>query len=94
MKFFLLIILLLWPCMAVGGDGTMSPSIKDVKAKYEKQLLRMPGVVSVGIGRNENGQPAIIIGLDEPNPETEARLPQNLEGYPVEVQTVGKIRVQ
>ena len=72
----------------------MSPSIKDVKTKYETQLLQMPGVVSVGIGRDEIGQPAIVVGLDGPNPATEARLPAQLEGYPVRVQMVGKIKAQ
>ena len=72
----------------------MSPSIKEVKAKYEPQILQMAGVVSVGIGLDKNGQQAIIIGLDGPNPETEARLPTDLEGYPVRVQTVGKIKAQ
>ena len=88
----MLIILLVLPVAAMGGDSDMTSSIKDVKAKYEAQLLQMPGVVSVGIGHNENGQPAIIIGLEGPNPETESQLPTTLEGYPVTIRTVGKIR--
>jgi len=94
LKFKLLIIWLLWPAVVMGGEGAMSPSIKDVKAKYEAQLLQLPGVVSVGIGRDENGQAAIIIGLESPNPETESKLPTNLEGYPVKVRIVGEIRAQ
>ena len=72
----------------------MTTGIKDVKAKYEAQLLQMPGVVSVGIGRDESNRPAIIIGLEGPNPETESKLPESLEGYPVRVRTVGKITAQ
>jgi hypothetical protein len=94
LKFHLLIILLVLPAVAMGGDYDMSPSIKDVKTKYEAQLLQMPGVVSVGIGRDENGKPAVIIGLESPNPETESKLPTKLEGYPVRIQTVGQIKAQ
>ena len=94
MKFHLLIIILMLPAAAVGGDSDMTSSIKDVKAKYEAQLLLMPGVVSVGIGHNKNSQPAIIIGLEGPKPETESKLPTTLEGYPVSIQIVGKIRAQ
>lgn len=94
MKFHRLLILLLLPVVAMGGACDMSPSIKVVKDKYEAQLLQMAGVVSVGIGLDKNGQQAIIIGLDGPNPNTEARLPTELEGYPVRVQTVGQIKAQ
>ena len=80
--------------MAMGGACDMSPSIKEVKNKYEAQLLQMAGVVSVGIGLDKNGQQAIIIGLDGPNPKTEAQLPTELEGYPVRIQTVGQIKAQ
>ena len=91
MKFYLLIILLVLPVVAMCGDSNMSSSIKDVKTRYEAQLLQMPGVVSVGIGRNENDKPAIIIGLQRPDPDTESKLPTALEGYPVAVRTVGKL---
>ncbi len=69
----------------------MSSSIKDVKTRHQAQFLQMPGIASVGIGRDENGKPAIIIGLESPDPETESKLPATLEGYPVRVQTVGKL---
>ncbi len=91
MKFQLLIIVMAVIAAAMGGSCDMSPSIKDVKAKYEAQLLQVPGVVSVGIGRDESGQPVIVIGLESSNPETESKLPKRLEGYPVRVHTVGKI---
>ncbi len=72
----------------------MSPSIQETKQQHEARLLAMPGVVSVGIGRNEAGDPAIIVGLDRSRPETETRLPQSLEDYPLLVQIVGPIRAQ
>ena len=72
----------------------MTSSIKDVKKRHEARLLELPGVVSVGIGLNRNGQSAIIIGLDGPNAESEGQLPSMLEGYPVEVRIVGTLRAQ
>jgi hypothetical protein len=72
----------------------MTSSIKDVKKRHEARLLKLPGVVSVGIGLNRNGQSAIIIGLDGPNEEREGQLPSMLEGYPVEVRIVGTLKAQ
>ena len=72
----------------------MPNSIKDVKTQHEERLLQIPGVVSVGIGLDENGKPAIIVGLERPDPETESQLPSQLEGYPVVVRIVGRIKAQ
>ena len=72
----------------------MPPSIKDVKSRHEKRLLQLPGVISVGIGKDENGIPAIIVGLKSSNPQTESQLPTRLEGYPVQVRVVGEIKAQ
>ena len=94
MNFQLLTILLVLTAVFMGGACDMSPSIKEVKARYEPQILQKAGVVSVGIGLDKNGREAIIIGLDGPNPETEAHLPSELEGYPVIVQNVGRIKAQ
>ena len=70
----------------------MSPSIQEVKKKHETDLLAMPGVVSVGIGLDKAGQPAIIVGLDGPRPETREQLPPDLEGYTVSTQIIGTIK--
>jgi len=91
LKSDLLFILLVLPALVMCGDNKMSSSIKDVKTRHESRLLQMPGVVSVGIGRDENGQPAIMVGLKSPHSETESKLPASLEGYPVRVRTVGRI---
>ena len=72
----------------------MSPSIQEIKKRHENQLLTLPGVVSVGIGRDKDGNPAIIVGLDGLHPEIEAQLPGSLENYPVLVEIVGPIKAQ
>jgi len=94
MIFRLLIILLVLPAIATSEDNKMPNSIKDVKTKHEERLLQLPGVVSVGIGQDKNGNQAIIVGLEHSDPETESQLPTLLEGYPVVVRVVGRIKAQ
>jgi len=72
----------------------MSPSIQEVKAKHEDRLLAMPGVVSVGIGRGPDGQSVIIVGLDGPRPQTVKQVPKLLDGYPVHVEVIGRVKAQ
>ena len=94
MIFRLLIILLVLPAIAMSEDSKMPKSIKDVKTQHEERLLQLPGVVMVGIGQDENGNPAIIVGLERPDPETESQLPTRLEDYPVVVRIVGRVKAQ
>jgi hypothetical protein len=89
-----LLTLLVLPVMALGDDPQMSPSIQDVKKQHEARFLEMPGVVSVGIGLDPDGNPAIIIGVDKSNPEAESKIPSIIEGYPVVIQRVGSIKAQ
>jgi len=70
----------------------MARSIQDVKAKYTNRLLALPGVISVGIGKDPEGQSVIIIGLESPHPETEKKIPKTLEGYPVRVEILGTVK--
>ena len=68
MRAIVLSIVLLTPLLALGDDRDMTSSIQEVKKQHETLLLDMPGVVSVGIGLDSNGQQAIIVGLDGPRP--------------------------
>ena len=72
----------------------MSRTIQEVKKLHEASLLKMPGVISVGIGFNKDKIPAIIIGLEEAKTEIISGIPADLDGYPVEVQITGSIRAQ
>jgi hypothetical protein len=72
----------------------MSPSIQEVKAKHKDRFLAMPGVVSVGIGRSPDGQSVIIVGLDGPRPQTVKQVPKLLDGYPVRVEIIGRVKAQ
>ena len=85
-------------CLTAGGlpanGDRMPPTIEQVKAAHEHELLALPGVVSVGIGRDDQGRPAIVVGLDKPHPQTQAALPRALEGYAVRTEIVGTIRAR
>ncbi len=72
----------------------MDSSIQQVKERHTAELMAMPGVVSVGLGKNRSGEPAIIVGVEADRAETISSVPDKLDGYPVEVEVVGKISTQ
>jgi hypothetical protein len=94
MRTLVLVIVLIIPLLALGDDLDMPSSIQEVKKQHAARFLDMPGVVSVGIGLDPNGNQAIIVGLDRPRPETAAKIPAILEDYPVVVQIIGPIKAQ
>ena len=89
-----ILILCLLSGQSCGEETAVSPTIQDVKVKHEEFLLAMPGVVSVGIGKNPDGQFVIIVGLDGPRPETVNQLPKILEGYPVRMEIFGPLKAR
>jgi hypothetical protein len=70
------------------------PTIHEVKARHEGELLALEGVVSVGIGRDASGQAVIVVGVESSAPEIQSRLPRQLEGYSVAVEPTGGVRAQ
>ena len=68
-------------------------TIEEVKRKHERQLLSLPGIVSVGIGLNKQNVKVISIGIGtaESRPDS---IPSKIEGYEVVVQITGVIRAQ
>ena len=95
MKYGVVALLLFLAAGGLSADGDRMPlTIEQVKAAHERELLAQPGVVSVGIGRDDQGRPAIVVGLDQPHPQTQAALPRMLEGYAVRTEIVGTIRAR
>lgn len=94
MKAVALVYLFIVPLLAMGDHPEMAASIQEVKKQHEAKFLSLPNVVAVGIGLGRDGKETIIVGLDKPNPETEAQIPAILEGYPVQVKIMGPIRIQ
>jgi len=72
----------------------MDSSIQQVKEQHTAELMALPGVVSVGLGKNRSGEPAIIVGVEADNVENISAVPKKLDGYPVEVQVMGKVTAQ
>ncbi|MGI9556542.1 MAG: hypothetical protein ACR2N5_01230 [Solirubrobacterales bacterium] len=72
----------------------MAASIEEARARHAARLLELPGVVSVGIGLDAEGSPAIVVGLEDETPEARARLPRSLEGHPVVCCVAGALRAR
>jgi len=87
-----LLLLLVYP--AISETMNMKGTIQEVKTRYQGQLMELPGVISVGIGKNDQGKPAIIIGLDGKEHESAKQIPETLDGYPVVTQDIGPVRAQ
>jgi hypothetical protein len=75
--------------------------VKKIKARYEKELMKLANVVGVGVGfKHKNGRPtnevALVVNVSEKKPSADLSkqdlVPSELEGVPVDVQEVGKIK--
>jgi hypothetical protein len=85
---------LLLASQAACEEENVPATIQQVKADNEQRLMALSGVVSVGIGRDADGKPVIVIGLDGPRPQTVSALPQHIDGYPVQTQIIGPVKAQ
>jgi len=93
MRWILGVILVSW-CLTVGAGGGVTDDIKQVKAEHEQRLLAIPGVVSIGIGLDADGNEAIVVGLEKDDPEITRQIPAELDGYAVIIRQVGTIEAQ
>ena len=75
--------------------------VRRVKAEYEEELMRKPGVVSVAIGYKhidgkKTNQLCIICYVLEKRPDGELKkrdiIPEEIEGVPIDVVESGRIR--
>ena len=74
---------------------TPSPGrdINAVLAAHDRQLLELPDVVGVYVGVLADGKmPCLKVMLARPTPETERKLPREIEGYPMVTEISGEIR--
>ncbi len=62
--------------------------INDVKKKYEKKIMTIPGVVGIGI-RKLDDQDAITVLVAERTEIINQQIPQQLKGFPVIIQESG-----
>ena len=87
----LLVGLLLMVCC---GESDQMSSITEIKRSHEAQWLALPDVSSVGIGKDAQGNRAIIVNLAKSNPGTQSQIPRRIDGYRVIVQISGPIKAQ
>ncbi len=66
-------------------------SINDVKKKYENKIMNIPGVVGIGIGKQDESD-AITVLVVEKTATIDKKVPKQLKGFPVIVQETGTIR--
>lgn len=75
--------------------------LRAVKAKHESELMRKANVVGVGIGFRKRNQemteePSIVVSVTHKVPcsmlDPEDIVPRELDGVPVSVQAVGRLR--
>ena len=75
-----------------GGGIMPDRDIETVMNAHVDQLMALPGVTAVAIGQLADGTPCIRVYVVEWNRETARRIPDRLEGHPVEVEESGVIR--
>ena len=75
--------------------------LRAVKAAHEANLMRKANVVGVGIGLRQRegkptGEPVIVVSVTHKVPSSQLApddvIPRELDGIPVDVQAVGKLR--
>ena len=75
--------------------------LRIVKGQYEADLMQKPNVVGVGIGLRQRGgelteEPVIVVSVTHKKPAflmaPEDVIPTELDGVPVDVQAVGKLK--
>jgi hypothetical protein len=63
-----------------------------VQEQHQDALMRIPGVVGVGIGQAaEDGRVVIEVYLEQSTPELEGAIPQVLDGISVKTVVTGPI---
>jgi hypothetical protein len=61
-----------------------------VLADHTPELMAMPGVVGTAESQTKDGRPCILVMLSKSTPELRAKLPRQLEGWPVVVEVTGE----
>lgn len=65
----------------------------NVKQRYEREWLTIPGVNAVGVGLVDNVV-GIIISVGKKSDRVRQQIPAEVEGIPVKIQLTGTLRAQ
>ncbi|NIS38528.1 hypothetical protein GWN26_09515 [Candidatus Saccharibacteria bacterium] len=66
--------------------------VREIKQKYETEWMSIEGVVAVGIGLTAAGTPGVIVSVSKNKAEVETKIPEVVEGVPIEIQETGEIK--
>jgi hypothetical protein len=66
-------------------------SVEEVKRRHEARIMKVRGVVGVGIGQKD-GKETIRIYVQEDLPKIRTKLPESLDDVPVEIVVTGSFR--
>ncbi len=73
----------------VSADAEAVARAADVLARHAVALMDLEGVVSVGVGLDDSGAAAIVLGASRAEAVAAATMPTVLEGVRVVVRVVG-----
>jgi len=65
-------------------------SIQQVKKDHELDLLNIDGVTGVGIGERDDKTKVIKVYVVKKTPDINKKIPADLEGHPVQIETTGE----
>jgi hypothetical protein len=74
---------------APGRSSMTRPAIADVVRANTARLMAVEGVTGVAEGAREDGTPCILVIVQTRSPALEARIPEEIDGHPVEVRALG-----
>ena len=90
-----LLLLLLTACNSCTSTKSDTSDVKrpiaEVLASHTNTWMAIPGVVGTG-ETEQDGAPAVMIMVDQLTDSLRAKLPKEVEGYPVVLDEVGTIR--
>lgn len=74
-------------------DSVKRGDINDVLRRHDKELMAVPGVVGVAVGlMKDNKTPRLIVFAAKKTKEILDKIPQFIEGHPVEIEESGVFR--
>lgn len=76
---------------AGGQSRTMSPNIEEAQRDLADQVMALPGVVGVAIGKCD-GEPCIKVLVAAGAAELAAKIPARFKGHRVVIDETGEIR--
>jgi hypothetical protein len=68
------------------------PPAPEVLARHTPAWMALPGVVGTYQGADANGSPVLVVMIAREDKALRARIPAQVEGWPVRVEVTGEIK--